>query len=106
VVDLYQSLRDSGQAVYFEPSDWARARLMCLMLDRLLRSGSTRGAATLYQALQVDMSALMMAESDRRRLRVEIERGPVYTDAEDAHVAQMAAYRKAASIDLGGSHGA
>lgn len=92
--DLYESLKKSGQSQYFEPSDWQRARLMCEMLSRLLYAGKL--SSMLYVAIQSDMASLMMTEADRRKLRLEIERGAADTSAEDAKVSQMAAYRKAA----------
>lgn len=93
--DMYESLKSSGQSQYFEPSDWQRARLMCEMLSRLLYAGKL--SSMLYTAIQQDMAALLMTEADRRKLRLEIDRGAADTSAEDAKVSQMAAYRRAAS---------
>lgn len=92
--DMYESLKSSGQSQYFEPSDWQRARLMCEMLSRLLYAGKL--SSMLYTAIQQDMAALLMTEADRRKLRMEIDRGAADTSAEDAKVSQMAAYRKVA----------
>lgn len=93
--DMYESLTESGQSQYFEPSDWQRARIMCEMLSRLLYADKL--SSMLYTAIQTDMAALMTTEAERRRLRVEIERGAADTSAQDAKVSQMAAYRRAAS---------
>lgn len=92
--DMYESLKSSGQSQYFEPSDWQRARLMCEMLSRLLYAGKL--SSMLYTAIQQDMAALLMTEADRRKLRLEIDRGAADTSAEDAKVSQMDSYRKAA----------
>lgn len=92
-VDMYEALKSSGQARYFEPSDWQRARLMCEMVSRLLLS--KRLSSTLYATIQQDMNELLFTEATRRRVRMEIERGDVDTSEQDARVSQMAAYRRA-----------
>lgn len=91
--DMYESLKRSGQAQYFEPTDWQRARLMCEMVSRLLYAGKL--SSMLYTAIQQDMAALLFTEADRRRVRMEIERGSVDTSEYDAKVSTMAAYRRA-----------
>lgn len=90
---LYESLRTSGQARYYEPSDWQRARVMVFLLSQQLWTG--RPSATMYAALQSDMDALLISEAERRRVRMEIDRAVPDTSADDARVAQMARYRKA-----------
>lgn len=50
--DFYEGLRSSGQVKWFEPSDWARARVFTLLLSQQLRSA--RPSATMYAALQKD----------------------------------------------------
>lgn len=93
-VDFYESLRKSGQARYFEPSDWQRARVLAWSLSKMLDTG--RPSAMLLAALQKDMDALLVSEPERRRVRMEIERAAPDMSAEDAKVAQMARYRRAA----------
>ena len=93
--DLFESLKTSGQSMYYEPSDWQRARLMVEMLSHMLFSG--RRSSQMYAAIQQDLRDLMVCEADRRRLRIEIERGSTDTSEHDAQVAQMAAYRRVAS---------
>lgn len=92
--DMYRSLTESGQSRYFEPSDWQRARLMCEMVSRLLSAGKL--SSMLYAAIQQDMNSLLFTEGERRKVRMEIERGAADTSAQDARVSQMAAYRRAA----------
>jgi hypothetical protein len=96
-VDFYESLRTSGQARYYEPSDWQRARIMAWSLSQMLNSG--RPSAMLLAALQKDMDALLVSEAERRRVRMEIERTAADTSVEDAKVAQMERYRRVASGD-------
>lgn len=93
--DLYESLKTSGQARFYEPSDWQRARLMVDMLSDLLYSD--KRSSMMYSAIQQDLRDLMVCEADRRRLKMEIQRGEADSSEQDARVAQMAAYRRAAS---------
>jgi hypothetical protein len=93
-VNLYESLKASGQARWYEPSDWARAQLLVWSLSKMLNTG--RPSAMLLAALQKDMDALLVSEAERRRVRMEIERGAPDDSAERAKVAQMEAYRRAA----------
>ncbi|HEY9417868.1 MAG TPA: hypothetical protein VIQ30_24175 [Pseudonocardia sp.] len=93
--DLYDSLKDSGQSMYYEPSDWQRARLMVDMLSNMLYDPIKR-SSMMYTAIQQDLKDLMVCEADRRRLKLEIERGPSDTSERDARVSQMAAYRRVA----------
>src|SRR5687768_5669110 len=91
--EFYASLHTSGQARFYEPSDWQRARITTKLLSDLLESG--KPSAMLYAALQRDFEALLVSEGDRRRVRMEIERGTVDSSEEDAKVAVMDRYRKA-----------
>jgi hypothetical protein len=93
-VNLYESLKASGQARWYEPSDWARAQLLVWSLSKMLNTG--RPSAMLLAALQKDMDALLVSEAERRRVRMEIERGAPDDSAERAKVAQMEKYRRAA----------
>jgi hypothetical protein len=92
--DLYESLRISGQARYYEPADWQRARVMTYLLSGILWSG--RPSSMLYAALQRDMNDLLISEAERRRVRMEIDRAEPDTSADDARVAQLDRYRRAA----------
>jgi hypothetical protein len=96
-VDFYESLRISGQAQYFEPSDWQRARVFVSLLSDVLYS--SKPSSMMYAALQSDMQALLVSEGDRRKVRMEIDRLPADTSVEDAKVAQMNRYRRVASGD-------
>ncbi|ADD43869.1 hypothetical protein [Stackebrandtia nassauensis] len=70
--DWYRSLSESGQAQYFEPSDWQAARLVAFDLTRHLNSG--RASSQMLAALWSAMADLLSTEAARRRVRVEIER--------------------------------
>lgn len=78
VIDLYESLKDSGQARFFEPSDWQFARLTMYTLNDVLMSGNI--SAMKLQAINGSLSNLLITEADRRRVRMEVERqqsGPI-----------------------------
>lgn len=94
----YDSLQRSGQAIFYEPSDWWTAYMLADVLDRWLkpqdvrvgedRPGQQVGGEVTYlfeqkvipmpgatlTALLKGMSSLMVTEGDRRRLKIELER--------------------------------
>lgn len=74
----YDSLKKSGQAQYFEPSDVATAFFIAHKLSNHLTYG---GGAMEFAALTSAMSLLLSTEGDRRRAGIELERvDPVQTD--------------------------
>lgn len=69
----YLSLRESGQAAFYQPSDWAVARYAADLMSKVLLS--ERGPnGQLVAALNSVMSSLLTTEGDRRRARMELER--------------------------------
>lgn len=70
--DLYESLTNSAQARYFEPSDWQLARFALHFADQLLWSSKPNGQV--LATITSLFSDLLMSEGSRRRLRMEIER--------------------------------
>lgn len=116
---LYGAMRESGQRVYYEPSDWAMAYILCEQITRELnpkfvgfkkiQDGETvtglpvmvdeehyevmpLAGGSLASILKA-MEKLMLSEVDRRKARVEIDRGAVIED-EDAsdNVVQLRAH--------------
>lgn len=84
-VRWYEALRRSGQAQWFEPSDWAAAELVVMAIDEFVRKPS----AFMFGQLMSAQSSLLVTEADRRRLRVELERdqsGEEQADVVDADV--------------------
>lgn len=69
----FRSLATSGQARYFEPSDWQAARFVAEAMSRNLKAGQ-RFSAQLFQAVWSAMGDLLTTEGARRRVRIEIER--------------------------------
>jgi hypothetical protein len=103
---LYLSLRSSGQAVFYESSDWATAYLLAESISRELSpqpvvgkegevsmvSFPPKGAS--LGAWSRLMTALMVTEGDRRRLRLELERSSAGGEEGDADVSELAEYRR------------
>ena len=88
--DWYLSLRESGQAAFYEPSDWAVARYAAELMSRALQSDRPPNGQ-LVAALNSVMSSLLSTEGERRRARMELERKP--TGPKLAAVRPLDAYR-------------
>src|SRR5690606_34329976 len=56
IVDFYDSLQDSAQAQYYEPSDWEFARVTLHFLDKQLKTG--KPSAQMYAAINTALSNL------------------------------------------------
>ncbi|MFI6468739.1 hypothetical protein ACIBL5_00500 [Streptomyces sp. NPDC050516] len=70
----YLSLGESGQAVLYQPSDWAKARYVAELMSRTLRLD--RPSGHLVTSLHQAMTGLLATEGDRRRSGVELSRKP------------------------------
>lgn len=105
-LSFYDALRQSPQRLYYELSDWAFAHLLCEQLSRELspkfvgfkkvQDGETVSGLPImideehfevmplqggsYSSIIKAMERLMVTEVDRRKARVEIERGAVVED--------------------------
>jgi hypothetical protein len=82
--DWYTSLAQSGQSVYYQPSDRQVARLVAEGMHRMLTMG--KFSAIAYQAIMSSMTSLLVTEGDRRRMRLELERAKPADADEDASV--------------------
>lgn len=91
--DWYDSLAKSGQAVFYEPSDWATARYVAEAMSRGLQA--SRFSAQLFAAVSSAMTELLTTEGARRRARLEIERGKPGEDEKPAGVTALDDYRTA-----------
>lgn len=104
----YGSLAQSGQAVFFEPSDWATAYLVAEEIDRLLKPQalgiSPKGEVvkasqpipgSVLAAIAKLMGSLGVTEGDRRRIGIEIKRqGDGADGEEEADVSDFGEYRR------------
>ena len=86
----YKSLAKSGQAEFYEPSDWEAARFVAAHGTTLINDGLTaRGLAALLSA----MGDLLTTEGARRRAGVELQRKGAGDDVEPEGVTVLAEYR-------------
>lgn len=70
--DWYNSLSDSGQAKFFEPSDWQVARWCAWTMTGVLNDGELNGSV--LGQIRGLMTDLLCTESARRRVQIEVER--------------------------------
>lgn len=92
----YKSLAESGQAQFFEPSDWQAAQLVAGELSIYLRS--KKRSAMMWSHIWTAMTDLLTTEGARRRLKIEIERpAEDEGDADASDVAKLDDYRRRAS---------
>lgn len=72
VQEMYDSLLESGQAKYYEPSDWQFARFTMIFINKLLRT--SQPSAVMLQTVNSMLADLLFTEGQRRRVRMEVER--------------------------------
>lgn len=89
----YRSLKRSGQSRFFEPSDWAQAYFVAEGMSRLLFREGKFFSAQLFAAIDAASARLLVTEGDRRRMRIELERG-ITEEQQSAGVASMNAWRE------------
>lgn len=100
---IWTAACESGQRIFWEPSDWAVLALTCSQISQLYRDdfviekvkqpiegGSGGGEELVYgsrpmtgqefSAILKAFSSLGMSEGDRRRMRIELERGQKRTE--------------------------
>ena len=87
----YWSLKKSGQAVWYQPSDWMYAYVWADLLSRQLESD--KPSAMMLTAWNAAASSLLVTEGDRRRVRIELEKAGKADPDKDAGVASMEAWR-------------
>ncbi|MGL5825546.1 MAG: hypothetical protein ACRCYU_12160 [Nocardioides sp.] len=68
---LWQAMKDSGQADFYQDSDWAYAfHVMDELSD--YKFGSKR-SSMMFAAIDAAMTKLLITEGDRRRARIELQ---------------------------------
>ena len=67
---LYEALNTSGQADFYQNSDWAFAYSLCDDLSYYKSSGKRSGQ--MLQSIYSAMERLLVTEADRRRVRIEL----------------------------------
>lgn len=92
ILDMYQSIKDSAAVKFYEPTDWQFARLTLYTLNQELIAAQHNGkpvGAMKLTAINQMLSALLLTEGDRRRVRLEIERSSSDTPEGGAKVVSM-----------------
>jgi len=87
---FWESLRESGQALYYEPSDWMTALTALHLLDKQLRPFKNKNgemeegrvSPTMVAAVWQMLTSIGVTEGERRRLRIEVERDTGNTGSE------------------------
>lgn len=72
IVDFWNSVGESAQSRYYEPSDWQYFRITLHFLNKLLNTG--KPSAQMLTVVNQMLTDLLVAEGSRRRVRMEIER--------------------------------
>lgn len=102
--DWYNSLRKSGQHRFYEPSDWAYAYFLADQMSYYQKSPKGRSSMMLTAILN-GMTSLLATEGDRRRARIELERGKPKTEKTAAEIA-IENYKKQLGRGAGGGSAA
>ncbi|ASZ75173.1 hypothetical protein PBI_MISSWHITE_5 [Mycobacterium phage MissWhite] len=79
IEEMYESIKQSAAVKYYEPTDWQFARLALYTLNQELIAAQHQDkpiGAMKLTAINQMLSALLLTEGDRRRVRLEIERAP------------------------------
>jgi hypothetical protein len=100
---LYKSLKESGQSDWYQNSDWAFAYSLCEDLSEYKnpnvdRNGVlyTKRSGQMLQTIYSAMERLLVAEGDRRRVRIELHEPE--PEVESAAVLAIADYK--ADLDV------
>jgi hypothetical protein len=102
---LWESLAQSGQADFYQQSDWAFAYSLCEDLTRYKEPLTNRETGELYfkrsgqmlQAIYSAMERLLVTEGDRRRVRLELDKPE--PEKTPASVIAIADYRQDLELD-------
>lgn len=89
---LWRSMAKSEQSRYYEPSDWEYARFLLTELSLIEQSGAPSGQ--LSASVSRGLTALLLTEVDRRRLRMDTApaaEGPAGATAGELEAAAVAA---------------
>ncbi|MBB1153506.1 phage terminase small subunit [Amycolatopsis dendrobii] len=90
--EWFESLGESGQSQFFEPSDWATARYVAEAMHQHLQRGASMGAQ-MFAAVMSAASELLSTEGSRRRLRLELQRAQP-TQQDNAGVTAINEYKR------------
>lgn len=95
----YESLAQSGQSRWYEPSDWAQAWILTELLDREMQSGKPNGMV--ISAWMSGAAELLTTEGSRRRMRIELAKANQGDPDLDSAVSDLEAFRQMRSGGAG-----
>ena len=108
----FDSLERSGQSAFYEPSDWGVAYVIAESISRelkpqpMLLDKGKPGEPPVFELVDMPpkgaslsawlkgMTALMVTEGDRRRMRLELERTQPTVGEGDASVSELDVFRQ------------
>ncbi len=91
---IFNALKTSGQADFFQDSDWAFA--VFLMDEVTAYASNTRRSSQMLQTILDGLGRLMLTESDRRKARIELVTPP--QEETSAAVVAIDQYRAALGV--------
>lgn len=101
----YNSLKESGQSDFYEPSDWMHAQLIAESLAGWMTKMPKDRSAMMLDVAFKQMGALGTTEGERRRMRLELEVPEIPKESEGAAAQRMWKERltgPATVTDIGG----
>ena len=104
----YMSLEESGQSVFYEPSDWALAYLIAESISREMKPQPMFNPLTGEKVGEVErppkgsslagwlkaMTSLLVTEGDRRRLQIELQQSAEPEAEAPSPVTDMRSWRE------------
>lgn len=96
VTEIWESVKASGQSIFYEPSDWTMLKFWLMQLNNYL-SGTAK--ATMLDVIASNLSNFLLTEGDRRRMKMEIDRSG---EAEALEKAHAEAYDNVIQLATGG----
>lgn len=91
VTRWYEALGESGQAVFYESSDWAQAWILADLLNSQMDSFKPNGM--IISAWLHGAGELLTTEGARRRMRIELAKGKKADPEQVAAIASLDAFR-------------
>lgn len=98
---FWESLKKSGQSDFYQQSDWAFAYSLADDLSAYKNAtwanGDAKRSPEMLKALLQGMERLLVAEGDRRRVRIELHEPP--DESESAAVIAIADYKQELGVE-------
>lgn len=89
-IQLYLACQDSGQADFYQTSDWAMLWSLCEDLSQY--KSQSRRSGQMLAAIYGQMNSLLITEGERRRVRIELD-APAADNPEKAGVVAINSYK-------------